>query len=233
MLKKVVTENFKMEKEGKIDYNRRTEERNETNWKEKSLSWEWLKLGYVKKNTEATITTNQDQALTTRWIKANVDGVDCYPLCRVCRYVDELSMHIASGCKQSAKRRYMIRHNLTSIHVHWELFRKFEIKVTKTWYENVPLQRMVTQTAIEILWDIQIKTTTKINHNRPDTVIKMTGERQWLLINTAIPQDHNTASKEHEKVNKYIDLASVIRTEHNVRTEIITLVIGALGNASK
>ena len=79
MLKKVVTENFKMEKEGKIDYNRRTEERNETNWKEKSLSWEWLKLGYVKKNTEATITTNQDQALTTRWIKANVDGVDCYP----------------------------------------------------------------------------------------------------------------------------------------------------------
>ena len=134
-----------------------------------------VKLGYVKKNAESIITPNQDQALTTSWIKANVDEVDCYLLCRVCHYVDELSMHTASGCKQLAKRRYMIRHNLTSIHVHWELCRKFEIKVTKTGYENVPLPRMVTQTAIEILWDIEIKTTTKIKHNRPDILIKMAG----------------------------------------------------------
>ena len=37
VLKEVATENFKMEKEDKKDNNRRTEERNETNWKKKSL----------------------------------------------------------------------------------------------------------------------------------------------------------------------------------------------------
>ena len=34
------------------------------------------------------------------------------------------------------------------------------------------------------------------------------------MTDTAIPRDHNIVSKENEKVNKYIDLASVIRTEH-------------------
>ena len=77
MLKEVVKENFMIEKEGKKEYDRRTKERNETNWKEKSLhgkfpkaivdfvSWQWLRSGYVKKNTEAIITAAQVQTLRT------------------------------------------------------------------------------------------------------------------------------------------------------------------------
>ena len=45
------------------------------------------------------ITAAQDQALRTNWIKANIDEVDCSPLCRVCHIVDESAMHIASGCE--------------------------------------------------------------------------------------------------------------------------------------
>ena len=67
-----------MEKEGKKEYDRRNKKGNETKWKEKSLqgkfpksivdfagsvSWQWLRSGYVKKNTEAIITAAQDQAL--------------------------------------------------------------------------------------------------------------------------------------------------------------------------
>ena len=37
VLKEVVKEDFMMEKEGKKEYDRRTKERNETNWKEKKL----------------------------------------------------------------------------------------------------------------------------------------------------------------------------------------------------
>ena len=70
-------------------------------------------------------------------------------------------MQIASGCKQLAKRRHMIRQNRILTRVHWELCRKNEIKVTRNWYEHVPLPHTVTQTGIEILWDVEIKTTTK------------------------------------------------------------------------
>ena len=96
-----------------------------------SVSWQWLRSGYVQKNTVAIITTSQDQALRTNWIKANMDGADCCPLCRVFYSVDESAMLIASGCKQLAKRRYMIRYNLTATPVLWELCRKYEIKVTR------------------------------------------------------------------------------------------------------
>ena len=60
----------------------------------------------------------------------------------------------------------------------------------------------------------------------------MPEERKWQLIDIPIPQDHNIVSKENEKANKYIDLASAIRTEHKVRTKIVPLVIGALGSVS-
>ena len=103
-MKEVVKEDFIMDKEGKKEYDRRTKERHETNWKEKSLhrklpksivdiadsvSWQWLRSGYVKKNLEAIITVAQDDALRMNWIKANIDRVDCSPLCRVCHSVDE------------------------------------------------------------------------------------------------------------------------------------------------
>ena len=85
----------------------------------------------------------------------------------------------------------------------------------------------------EIFWDVEIKITTKIKHSRPDIVAKVPGERKWQLINIAIPLDQNIVSKENEKVNKYIDLASVIRTRHKVKTKIVPLVIGALGSVSE
>ena len=39
-------------------------------------------------------------------------------------------------------------------------------------------------------------------------------------MSLAIPQDHKIVSKEIEKVNKYIDLASAVRTEHKVKTKL-------------
>ena len=125
-------------------------------------------------------------------------------------------MHIAKPC-------YIIRHKLIVTRVHWDLCRKYDIKVTKNWYEQ----------GIEIFWKVEIKTTTKIKHNRPDIVVKLSRERKWQLIDIATPQDHNIVGKENEKVDKYIDVASVIRTEHKVNAEIVPLVIGALGSVSK
>ena len=92
---------------------------------------------------------------------------------------------------------------------------------------------MVTQTGIEILWDLEINITTKIKRNKPDIVVKIPEARKWQLTDIAIPQDQNIFSKENKNVNKYIDLANVIRAEHKVKTEIGPLVIGALGSISK
>ena len=39
--------------------------------------------------------------------------------------------------------------------------------------------------------------------------------------------------KENEKINKYINLVSVIKIEYKFKTEFLSLVIGALGSVSK
>ena len=38
------------------------------------------------------------------------------------------------------------------------------------------------------------------------------GERNWRVIDVVIPQQYNIVSKENERVNKYIDLASVMHS---------------------
>ena len=61
----------------------------------------------------------------------------------------------------------------------------------------------------------------------------MLGDGNCQLIDIAIPKDHNIVSKKNEKVSTYIDLPSVIRAKHKVKTKIVPFAIGTLGSISK
>ena len=47
-------------------------------------SWDWLKRGTIKKETEGLITAAQDQAVRTNNIKNRMDKEDVSPMCRLC-----------------------------------------------------------------------------------------------------------------------------------------------------
>ena len=47
-------------------------------------TWDWLRKGDLKKETEGMITAAQDQALRTNAIKAKVEKQNLSPLCRMC-----------------------------------------------------------------------------------------------------------------------------------------------------
>ena len=51
---------------------------------EYSDSWDWLKRGTIKKETEGLITAAQDQAVRTNNIKNRMDKEDVSPMCRLC-----------------------------------------------------------------------------------------------------------------------------------------------------
>ena len=58
--------------------------------------------------------------------------------------------------------------------------------------------------------------------------------QDWTLIDIAVPADQNIIRTEEEKVEKYQDLASEIRTIHGAsKVTVIPIVIGALGSISK
>ena len=67
-------------------------------------SWDWLKKGYLKKETESTIVAAQDQALCTRNLRNAVYGENVESICRVCGAADETVAHIVSECSKLAQK---------------------------------------------------------------------------------------------------------------------------------
>ena len=72
-------------------------------------SWDWMKKGYLKKETESTIVAAQDQALCTRNMRENVFGENVSSFCRVCGQVEETVAHIVAECSKLARN---FRNNL-------------------------------------------------------------------------------------------------------------------------
>ena len=68
--------------------------------------WDWLKKGYLKRETESTIVAAQDQALCTRNLRNVICGENVQSSCCVCGAPDEIVAHIVSECSKLAQKEY-------------------------------------------------------------------------------------------------------------------------------
>ena len=68
-------------------------------------TWEWLKKGRRKKETEGTIIAAQDQALRTNSIKRIIDKQNVSAKCIICGEGDKTVRHIVSECKKLAQKQ--------------------------------------------------------------------------------------------------------------------------------
>ena len=88
-------------------------------------SWDWLKKGYLKKETESTIIAAQDQALCTRNMNKTVYEENVDSICRVCGSADETVTHIVAECQKLAQKEYkQVRHDNVANVIHWKLCEK-------------------------------------------------------------------------------------------------------------
>ena len=200
--------------------NQRREERTR-DWQEKPLhgrflrctkevasskTWEWLRRGELKKETEGLITAAQDQSLRTNVMKARIEKSDVSPMCRMCNAAEETVFHIVSECRVHAQTEYKGRHDKLAKLIHWDLCKKYGVKVHSKWYDHVP-EKVEETDHVKILWDFNIQT----EHRRPDVVVLDKHEKMCHLIDIAVPGDSRIASNENEKVHKYQDLARELR----------------------
>ena len=81
-----------------------------------------------------------------------------------------------------------------------------------------------------IYWERAVETARALPHNRPDVVVVDKRSGKWTLVDFSISFDNNVVRKEDEKVEKYLHLAQEIRKMYTVNTELIPIVIGALGS---
>ncbi|KAK2549069.1 hypothetical protein P5673_030569 [Acropora cervicornis] len=193
-------------------------------WKNKALHGQYPKLlekphvdivttnkllsSNLKGETEGLLVAAQDQALNTRNYQKVICGQKVESKCRMCSQYEETVDHIVSGYH--------------------------DIEVIDKWYEHKP--DSVTHnkySKITIMWDMPVNTDRTITANRPDIIIKNSVNSTCKLIDMSIPSDRNIALKEIEKKSKYKDLELEIQRMWQMKTEVIPVVVGALGTIKK
>ena len=197
-------------------------------------SWNWLKRGALKKETEGTLMAAQDQALRTNAIKSRIDKQDISPMCRLCGEREETISHIVAECTKLAQKQYRHwRHDRVALVIHWTLCKRFGFPHSDQWYEHVP-ERVLENENVKLLWDFSIQTDHHLEHNKPDILIHEKTNRGCYIIDVACPFDTRVKTKELEKVERYHDLKREIGRIWECRNVcVVPIVIGALGTLSK
>ena len=117
--------------------------------------------------------------------------------------------------------------------VHWKLCEKWGFEKSDQWYTHKP-EKVLESEGCKILWDFPIQTDKTLEHNRPDTTVIEKKTKKCLLIDPACPFDTRIEKKEEEKCNNYRELKYEIARMWRMKdTEVIPVVIGALGTVTK
>jgi len=104
----------------------------------------------------------------------------------------------------------------------------------KLWYEHVPKSVETSQGGkVTILWNQQIQNDRTVSNNKPDVIKRDNGKATCMLIDVAISGERNVIKKEAEKFLKYKDLTIEIQRMWNVKTKVISVIIGTTGTISK
>ena len=191
----------------------------------------WLRSD-IKGETEGLLIAAQDQALYTRNYQKHIVGKEIDSRCRMCYKQSETIDHITSGCEVLAKSDYIERHNKAAAYVHWNICNDLGIKTSDKWYKHQPDTVTSTDTHT-VLWDMAVNTERHIGANRPDIIIKDKVNSNCKLIDMTVPCDKNVSIKEMEKKSKYKDLEIEIQRMWKMKTEVIPIVMGALGTIRK
>ena len=194
------------------------------------MTWDWLRTGVIKKETEGLIMAAQDQALRTNAIRKYIDKQDVSPVCRMCGERDETISHILTECSKLAQKHYKSwRHDKVAQILHWETCGRIGVQRSAKWYDHEP-EGVVETSRHKVLWDFKVQTDKRVEHNRPDLVIYDKEEQACKIIDVACPFDTRVKKKALEKVERYEDLKREVRRIWKCKeVEVVPVIIGALG----
>ena len=163
------------------------------------VSWNWIRTGELKKETEGLIFAAQDQALRTNAVKARIENENVSSKCRMCGSDDETVQHILCSCSKLAQTEYKKRHDVVGRVVHWELCKEYGVECSDKWYEH-SLKSIEENEELKLLWDFTIQTDCGIHHRRPDIVIQKKKAKETIIVDIALPGDSNVPQKETESM---------------------------------
>ena len=145
-------------------------------------TWEWIKRGKLKKESEGFLMAAQDQALRTNSVKKRIDNQNVSPTSRMCGMKEETVSHILAECTALAQKQYKLwRHDRVAQVIHWKLNEKCGFTKTSKWYDHKP-DPVCDSENYKLLWEFKIQTDHHIEHNKPDILLLNKEERSCWII---------------------------------------------------
>ena len=198
-------------------------------------SYEWLRRGILRYDSERIILAAQDQGLYTNAFK-KVLRLTQDDKCRFCKEVTESVSHILSGCKVLlSEGRYTTRHNNVCRVIHWRLSRYYGFNTTEvSWKHQV--QGHIENANAKITYDVTIPASRHITNAalRPDIVVIDKKTNKALIIDVSVPNDFGISRQEREKIVKYQDLKNDMKDTFNLgEVEVVPIILGATAVVKK
>ena len=113
------------------------------------ITWNWLKNGYLKKETEGFIMAAQDQAIRTNAINSDSK-------CRLCKVKKETINHLVSSCSKIAQTDYKEWRDKVVSMLHWKLCRTYNLPTAEKWWEH-KVDKVLQKEDVKILWDFKMQ----------------------------------------------------------------------------
>ena len=191
-------------------------------------SWNWLRRGNLKRETQNMLSAAQEQVLNTNSVR-KIYHKDVSNKCRLCETHVENVLHIVSGCSILAQKEYKRRHDKVCLNIHWALCKKYGVKVCESWYKH-KVESVIENDIVKILWDICIQVDRQIEHQRSDIVVMEKNTKKCLIIDVESPVVNNRILKRNEKLDNYSELRLEIARMYGKETLIVPIIRGALGS---
>ena len=153
--------------------------------------------------------------------------------CRLCNYCVEDITHVISSCSKMSSRYYLpLRHDVIAKTVYNEILRKENPDRKKL--INNETEFITTVNDKELWWNVAVKTSSKVPHNRPDIIVWDMTKKLCYIIEFSCPADINIVNKVSEKENIYGPLIRNMQMMYeNYSFMFIPIIVGALGHVPK
>ena len=100
-------------------------------------------------------------------------------------------------------------------------------------YEDGP-EFIYTHDNLEYWWNLSIKTSTKVKHNKPDMIIWDNNNKSCKIVEFSCPADVNVVKKGTDKENIYGPLIRNMQLMYkDYKFTFIPIIVGALGTIPK
>ena len=153
--------------------------------------------------------------------------------CRLCNYCVEDITHVISSCSKMSSRYYLpLRHDVIAKTVYNEILRKENPDRKKL--INNETEFITTVNDKELWWNVAVKTSSKVPHNRADMIVWDMTKKLCYIIEFSCPADINIVNKVSEKENIYGPLIRNMQMMYeNYSFMFIPIIVGAIGHVPK